>query len=199
MLWTIVKTIWNGPFHVGPLTRPVSVGDVFLKVLETVWRSFIVLLSLALVVTGAIVIWTFVLQPTFFPPLAKKIKATAVYGVNPPPPMLVTTPITSGKAEAAAAQAELKIQAEYDGYYCSSDYPILIEFQNTSSKSVKIINFDIEAHNAGRSDNVAGYNYLTSDTIIPSGKSTKSCWNVPYRVSVKADSLIYQVHVLSAE
>lgn len=34
-----VRAAWNGPFHIGPLARPASVGDVLLKLLETTWRA----------------------------------------------------------------------------------------------------------------------------------------------------------------
>lgn len=39
--------IWNGPFHIGKLSRPVSVGDVMMKVLETVWRAAVIAVGLA--------------------------------------------------------------------------------------------------------------------------------------------------------
>ena len=36
---SILGAIWNGPFDVGKLTQPVSVGDVLLKILEVLWRG----------------------------------------------------------------------------------------------------------------------------------------------------------------
>lgn len=36
------RSIWNGPFYIGKLTQPVSVGDVMMKVLETLWRTALV-------------------------------------------------------------------------------------------------------------------------------------------------------------
>lgn len=38
------RSIWNGPFYIGKLTRPVSVGDAIMKVLETLWRTAIILI-----------------------------------------------------------------------------------------------------------------------------------------------------------
>jgi hypothetical protein len=35
----IVKTIWNGPFSLGPLTKPVAPMDAIVKVLEIVWKA----------------------------------------------------------------------------------------------------------------------------------------------------------------
>jgi hypothetical protein len=38
------RAIWNGPFYIGKLERPISVGDALMKVLETLWRAAIVAL-----------------------------------------------------------------------------------------------------------------------------------------------------------
>ena len=43
--WT---RVWNGPFYVGPLVQPISVGSAILKVLEVAWRSLIVFLIIVL-------------------------------------------------------------------------------------------------------------------------------------------------------
>ncbi|GLT02200.1 hypothetical protein GCM10007897_36050 [Sphingobium jiangsuense] len=37
-----IKYIWNGPFYIGQITRPVSIGDVLMKLLETAWRALII-------------------------------------------------------------------------------------------------------------------------------------------------------------
>lgn len=47
------RAIWNGPFYIGPLTRPVSVGDVLMKVLETAWRGAVLIGG----TVGAFVAW----------------------------------------------------------------------------------------------------------------------------------------------
>lgn len=44
------RAIWNGPFYIGRLTRPVSVGDVLMKLLETLWRVIL----LGIVAFGAL-------------------------------------------------------------------------------------------------------------------------------------------------
>lgn len=36
------RAVWNGPFYVGKLTRPVPWSEAFLKVLETLWRGVLV-------------------------------------------------------------------------------------------------------------------------------------------------------------
>lgn len=198
MLWVIVEIIWNGPFHIGPLTRPVSVGDVLIKILETLWRAVIAILTLAGSITGAIAFWALVLEPVLFPPLTKRIEATAEYGVDPPPPMLSTTPMTSSKSEAAKIQAEMEAQTAYHNYHCSPDYPILVEFHNTSKKTVKNITFKINAFVPGHSKSVSGFNYLTTDVIILPDRASKSCWNIPLEGGVRFESLVYAVNIVSA-
>jgi len=42
------RAIWNGPFYIGQLTRPVSVGDAIMKVLETAWRALVIVFALVL-------------------------------------------------------------------------------------------------------------------------------------------------------
>lgn len=37
----ILRAVWNGPFHIGKLERPVSMGDAVMKVLETAWRAVV--------------------------------------------------------------------------------------------------------------------------------------------------------------
>jgi hypothetical protein len=47
--------VWNGPFYVGKLTRPVSLGDALMKVLETVWRGAILFaIVIAAIVAAAV-------------------------------------------------------------------------------------------------------------------------------------------------
>lgn len=38
------KTIWSGPFSVGSLTQPISLGAAILKILEVVWKGIVSLL-----------------------------------------------------------------------------------------------------------------------------------------------------------
>lgn len=49
----LLRAVWRGPFYIGELTQPVSVGDVLMKVLETIWRGVVVLAAAAV----AVVIW----------------------------------------------------------------------------------------------------------------------------------------------
>lgn len=52
-----LKAAWNGPFYIGRLQSPVSVGDVLMKVLETLWRGAILCVAaIALFVVGVLVV-----------------------------------------------------------------------------------------------------------------------------------------------
>ena len=48
-----LRAVWNGPFYIGELAQPVSVGDVLMKVLETAWRAAVIVI----VGVGAAVAW----------------------------------------------------------------------------------------------------------------------------------------------
>jgi hypothetical protein len=38
---------WNGPFYLGPLTKPVSAADAIMKVFEVIWKfGFVALCAL---------------------------------------------------------------------------------------------------------------------------------------------------------
>lgn len=39
------RAIWNGPFYIGPIARPISVGDVLMKLLETLWRAAVIMVA----------------------------------------------------------------------------------------------------------------------------------------------------------
>ena len=45
------RAVWNGPFFIGKLTRPVTLGEVAMKVLETLWRGGVLI---ALLVAGTV-------------------------------------------------------------------------------------------------------------------------------------------------
>lgn len=76
------RAVWNGPFWIGPLTRPVSTGDAILKVLETIWKGIVVLLAAALSVGMAA--WTYNLVASLFTarPLNELILGKARYDVK---------------------------------------------------------------------------------------------------------------------
>ena len=56
-VFATARAVWNGPFYIGKLARPVSLGEVALKLLETIWRSVIVLAAAAGSVVAAAAAW----------------------------------------------------------------------------------------------------------------------------------------------
>ncbi|MNE31317.1 hypothetical protein D3C87_1296240 [compost metagenome] len=50
------QQIWNGPFFIGKLSQPVSVGDAIMKVLETLWRTAV----LTVLAIAALIAWVYV-------------------------------------------------------------------------------------------------------------------------------------------
>lgn len=51
---------WNGPFSLGPLTKPVALVDVFMKILELIWKlgfcvisAYIVIIPIAFILFKA--------------------------------------------------------------------------------------------------------------------------------------------------
>jgi hypothetical protein len=48
------KALWNGPFYVGKLERPISVGEALLKLFETAWRAGVLFIIFWIVVIAAI-------------------------------------------------------------------------------------------------------------------------------------------------
>ena len=48
------RKIWNGPFYVGELEQPISMGAAFLKVFEVAWRIFIIAVIGAILLVGVI-------------------------------------------------------------------------------------------------------------------------------------------------
>jgi hypothetical protein len=174
----LMRAVWNGPFHIGPLSRPVSVGDVLLKVLETLWRAVLSIIILMVVVALGIAAWVQIIEPTFFPPLKTRINVVATYddgSANLPPAI-------GGKP-----------------FRCSSDYPLKIAFTNNSKVSIGHLDFSIEGRAANRSDNVVeGAGWRQADTIIPAGYTWQSCWAVSVQPGYDAKALDYNVEVWSA-
>jgi hypothetical protein len=57
MIGRAARAIWNGPFYIGTLVRPVSLGEVAMKVLETTWRAAILFLAAIAMFTAVAVAW----------------------------------------------------------------------------------------------------------------------------------------------
>lgn len=174
----LARAVWDGPFHIGPLSRPVSVGDVLLKALETLWRAIISIVLVLFVGGFGIAAWVQILEPAFFPPLKSQISATAKYddGSAKLPPAIGAPP-----------------------FRCSSEYPIRVTFKNNSKATVGHLDFSIEGRLPNRSSNVVqGSEWRRADAIIPAGYTWQSCWAVSVEQGMAPEILDYSIDVWRA-
>jgi len=186
--WGILRAVWNGPFFIGELAQPVSVGDVLLKVLETLWRVLIAILGTTIAVVAAVVLWTAILSPKLFPPLKGQIEAVAVFddGTLPPPIYISVAGTTQ--------------QPPPKPTHCTPDYPLKVTFYNRSKETVGSIGFELSAHLAGHTDDQIAYGrILESDRIIEPGTGWITCWAVPaLKYNEEPGSLDWKAEVWSA-
>ena len=174
----LLRAVWNGPFYIGPLSRPVSVGDVLLKTLETLWRAILSIVILLIVGGLGIAGWVQVIEPTFFPPLKTQISATVTYD--------------DGSAKLPHSLGEKPFR-------CSPDYPIKVAFENNSKTTVGHIDFSIEGRAANRSnDLVEGAAWREADAVIPAGYISLSCWDVSVESGFDPKALDYKVVIRGA-
>ena len=195
-----MRSVWNGPFNIGKLSQPVSVGDVFLKVLETAWRSVVAVFAILLILGVAGLTWVQVLEPALFPPLKNGISAHATYdvGKQPLPPKITT--VSEGSTNSVVPIAPLpKINEDYENVRCSPEHPILIEFDNKSGKTVRNIFFEVEAYASGRSTNLVRDSWLNNDSILIPGFREKSCWHADIDPGFDPSVLSYVVKITSAD
>lgn len=199
-----VRAVWNGPFHVGKISRPVSVGDALLKLLETLWRAAVAAVAIILTIIATIWAWVEHLSPTLFPPLANSIMAEATYddGQEPRPPAIVQIVVPAppmAKETAARVAANEEARKRFLNMRCSPEYPIMIEFHNRSKKTVRRVSFAIKAFKPNHSTNLSHAHYLESDAIIEPGYRVKSCWNAGIYPTDQPAGLSYSVEVIAAE
>jgi hypothetical protein len=184
---SILQSIWNGPFFVGKLTQPVSVGDVLLKILEVLWRAIISMIGLGVSVAG----YFYYVYPVLYPPIKDSITGSAIYAADLPP--VVKTVSLNGKLLAPSKD-------EIEKTPCSSEFPLRISLFNEGSKTISRINFDVEGYAPGFSTNyVDGIGYAASERIIRPGQGWSSCYKVSTKNGGNARQLQYKLVVWSAE
>lgn len=182
----IARSVWNGPFYIGQLSSPTSVGDVLLKILETLWRVAISAVSILIVATVGIGTWVY-LEPVLFPPLKSQIIGYATYDdgseLQPPPPL------------ASGSDATLR-----QPFRCTPQHPIKLTFTNNSNKTLGRMVFSLRGNETGYSNNLVEYgDWIEANAIISPGYTRDVCWAVSVRDGVAANSLNYVVEVLVAE
>ena len=60
---SVIGSLWRGPFAAPPISNPVTVGWVFLKILETIWKGGLLIFAVGAAIVGVILAW-----PILFPP-----------------------------------------------------------------------------------------------------------------------------------
>jgi hypothetical protein len=183
MLGRAARATWNGPFHIGKLKQPASVGDVLLKVLETIWRAVVGVVGLAAATVAVGAAWTEVVSPHLFPALTQQIGLDVAYdveGVTPPP-------IYVGKRGEKPQR-------------CSARYPLKITISNRSSETVREVAFNLEARHPGFSKDLSTAPAYESDAILKPGYQYIACWSPPSLNEVQANpaALEYKAKALWA-
>lgn len=190
---TIIRSIWNGPFYVGKLVQPVSVGDVFLKILEVLWRALVVIVGIVAGGAATIAAYYFVVSPLLFPPVKDKVVGTAFYAANlpEPPPVVSVTP--------AGGEPALPTKEEIQKQPCPKLFPIRITIQNDNDEAVTDVSFDLKGYASGFSANyVRDWGYRSSDRIMPPGGGWSQCYAVSVASPMKPEDLTYKVELWSA-
>lgn len=189
---SILKSIWNGPFYIGKLAQPVSVGDVLLKIMEVLWRGIITIVGLLLGVAAAIAGYIYVITPVFFPPAKESLEASAAYTAgNVQPPPLVSTVIDGAPT--------IPSKQEFEQAPCDPKYPVRVTIYNNGDKPVSKMRFYLEGYQPNLStnfvDQIISY---TSDSIIRPGHGWSNCYSVNTRDQVDPKKLSFKVDLLDA-
>lgn len=177
----LCRMAWNGPFYIGRIERPASVGDVLMKFLETAWRTVVLIALLALAAIAATGLWYEIISPKLFPPLEKQLKISARWDDGKTPD------IPGGK-----------------NFRCTPDYPVLITIENEGKQAVGAVSFDVTARPPSRSTDVASPGlWHDVDAIIKPGYSFQQCWSVPLEASklegAAPSALIYEATIKAAK
>jgi len=163
----IAKAVWDGPFYIGPLSQPVSLGDVVLKLLETVWRTAVGVVALVVTSTIGIALWVMVVEPWVYPPAKDKVTIEVSYddGSASMPPAINLGPGTDPGA----------------AFRCTEDYPLKIRLSNLSGSPIGNISFSIGARRDGFTRNlIQRGNWLQTDRVLPPNTWWMNCWPVGF-------------------
>lgn len=143
-----LNAIWSGPFSIGPLVQPVSVGSAILKIIEVLWKASIVGLLFLLVA------FVFFQTLEYFEedadlPLEWQIVASAKYD-----------PLACGKESPIAVKLENESQSKLK----SAQVDIIINLTGRSTNLNKnpSVDWDLIV-DPGKSDNLC---YVIPQSVI---------------------------------
>jgi hypothetical protein len=184
-----VRAIWNGPFYIGKLTQPVSVGDVLLKTLETFWRTIIAIIAIFFAVAAVVSAWIYIINPIFFPAAKSYIKISAEFDDG----KKVIPPTVSIAIGSIASKVEKPFR-------CNADYPIKVTIGNTSNRRIGEVRFSLSGYTSGFStDYVIGGDYFEASKIIEPDMGWISCYSIGFKDGVDPAILHFDAKTLSAE
>lgn len=164
-----LAAMWNGPFYIGPLARPVSVGDVLMKLLETTWRGGLVLAAAAGVLSVVVVV----------------SEAMQADEANP-----YDAHTAAAMYESLTLSEQMSGRAVFDRAACPDvAKPLRISLTNGSTENVGLIVYAVDIREAGRST-VLNSQAKTihgedqdqlwfSDTIMAPGQTETTCSPMP--------------------
>lgn len=190
---SILQSVWNGPFYVGKLTQPVSVGDVLLKILEVLWRGTIAIVVIIACVAGGIAAYVSYIGPALFPPPRDSIRAKAFYAADmqTPPPMVKTV---TGATSLYPSMDELEAEP------CPKDFPVRISLFNEGNTPLTNLRFDLEGFLPGFSGNRVATEWggISDELILSPNRGVSTCYKVDTRYATPPKDLTYKVIVWSA-
>jgi hypothetical protein len=93
---------------------------------------------------------------------------------------------------------KIQVAAAFDKNACSAEFPLLLQIENGSSKTVTSVNIYLEVTNEGRSTILnKDYQSFDSDMILKTSEAASSCWKIsgkdsPYK-SLSGDGMKVKV------
>lgn len=184
----VLRVIWNGPFYIGQLSRPVSVGEVLLKCLETIWRIIILAAVIVSIVAASLAFWATVLEPRLFPRAEKFVRIAAAFddGAAPEPPAMI---FQDGERAHEPKQA----------FRCDKERPIRVFINNKNDRSIEKETLSISANYPGRSNNLASNgNYIEADFVVGPNKYLAACYALDIEEGADPRKLVYKAEAIYA-
>lgn len=155
-LLSATQAIWNGPFYVGKLEQPVKLGDVVLKVLETVWRGGVLVSVAALVAIGV------------YTAIDIKKDWDSEKFINHDP--------------ALSLDGRLRMAVTYPDSGCDSNKPVGVKITNLSNDRIDWYKWSFAANYEGHSTNLLwgkDGSYFDNDLVISPRGSVEFCHAIP--------------------
>ena len=110
----ICRAIWRGPFSIGPLVQPVTLGSAILKILEVIWKA-----GLSIVLLGAgLLILALIWQPidrAINPPFESQLAGEAHFDPDSCSKDFPIVVIVRNRSKRALASAQIDLVIRQPG------------------------------------------------------------------------------------